>query len=60
MSKLKKLFTEKEWKECCGTECKSCRIFSTYKSYHGKTKAKKNFSSDHKKLNEKKIVSNSN
>jgi len=49
MSKLKKLFTEKEWEECCGSFCKDCRIAKAYKKEYGKKEGEKKLKKDKKK-----------
>ncbi len=50
MSKLRKDFSEKEWKECCGSFCKDCKIANTYRKKYGKKDGEKKFSKDKKKL----------
>ena len=38
MSDLKKKFSRKEWKDCCGKGCKKCEIAQTYIGVYGKSK----------------------
>lgn len=49
MSKLGKDFTEKEWKECCGSFCKDCKISNAYREKYGKREGEKKFNKDKKK-----------
>jgi hypothetical protein len=51
MSKLRKLFSKKEWKECCGSFCKTCEIACTYKDKYGKHEGLRKHLKDHKKYN---------
>jgi hypothetical protein len=49
MSGLRKDFTEKEWKKCCGNFCKDCNIANAYRKKIGKKKGEKKFLKDKKK-----------
>jgi len=46
MSKLKNLFTKKEWEKCCGSFCKDCHIAKTYKKEYGKKDGEKKLKKD--------------
>jgi len=48
MSKLKEMFTEKEWEKCCGSFCKDCHIAKTYKKEYGKKEGEKKLKKDKK------------
>ncbi len=41
MSKLRKQFSEKEWKDCCLGMCSSCAISNAYIEKYGKKLAEK-------------------
>ena len=49
MSKLRKDYTDKEWKECCGGFCKDCNIAKAYRKKYGKKEGEKKFNKDKKK-----------
>lgn len=49
MSRLRKNFTEKEWKKCCGSFCKDCDIANAYRDNFGKKEGEKKFIKDYKK-----------
>ncbi|HEX7357723.1 MAG TPA: hypothetical protein VF270_08465 [Ignavibacteriaceae bacterium] len=49
MSKLRKNFSEKEWKKCCGSFCKDCDIANAYRDNYGKKEGEKKFNKDYKK-----------
>jgi len=49
MSKLRKDFSEREWKECCGGFCKDCKITNAYQKKYGKKEGEKKFNKDKKK-----------
>jgi len=49
MSKLRKNFTDKEWRACCGGFCNNCKIAAAYKSKFGKKEGEKKFAKDKKK-----------
>jgi hypothetical protein len=49
MSKIRKDFTEKEWKECCGSFCKDCTIANAYRKKYGKKVGEKKLLNDKKK-----------
>jgi hypothetical protein len=49
MSKIRKNFTEKEWKDCCGSYCKDCKIAVAYKDKYGKKEGEKKLNKDRKK-----------
>ncbi len=51
MSKLRKDFSKKEWKNCCGGFCKDCKIASVYRLKFGKQEGEKKFNRDYKKIN---------
>ena len=38
MSDLKKKFSHKEWKDCCGKGCKKCQIAQAYIDKYGDRK----------------------
>ena len=37
MTKLKREFSRKEWKDCCGKGCKKCEIAQTYIGKYGRS-----------------------
>ena len=49
MSKLRKDFSEKEWKECCGNFCKDCKIAVAFREKYGKKEGEKKFNKKKKK-----------
>lgn len=51
MSKLKEEFSKKEWKYCCGSFCKDCKIANSYRKKFDKKEGEKKFNKDYKKLN---------
>lgn len=53
MSKLKKDFSEKEWKDCCGGFCKDCKTAKAYRNKYGKKDGEKKFIKDFKKQRSK-------
>lgn len=50
MSRLRKEFTEKEWKKCCGSFCKDCDVANAYRKKYGKKEGEKSFLRIRKKL----------
>ena len=54
MSDLKKKFSRKEWKDCCGKGCKKCAIAQTYIGVYGKSKGLDKLSEDRKEMQAKK------
>jgi hypothetical protein len=54
MSDLKKKFSRKEWKDCCGKGCKKCAIAQTYIGVYGKNKGLEKLNEDRKKMQAKK------
>jgi hypothetical protein len=49
MSKLRKVFTKQEWKDCCGSFCKDCKIADAYRKKYGNKEGEKKFNKAHKK-----------
>jgi hypothetical protein len=49
VSKLQKKFPDAEWKECCGSFCKDCKIASAYRNKFGKKEGEKKLKKDKKK-----------
>jgi len=49
MSKLRKEFSDKDWKECCGSFCNDCKIANAYREKYGKKEGEKKFNKDKKK-----------
>ncbi len=49
MSRLRKEFSEKDWKNCCGNFCKDCKIAIAYRKEYGKKNGEKKFIKDRKK-----------
>jgi hypothetical protein len=49
MSKLRNNFNEKDWKDCCGSFCKDCKIANAYRKKLGKKEGEKKFNKDKKK-----------
>ena len=49
MTKLKKTFSDKKWKDCCGSFCKDCKIANAYSDEFGKKEGKKKFLKNYKK-----------
>ncbi len=54
MSDLKKKFSHKEWKDCCGKGCKKCKIAQTYIGVYGKKKGLDKLSEDRAAMHSKK------
>jgi hypothetical protein len=54
MSDLKKKFSRKEWKDCCGKGCKKCEIAQTYIGVYGKSKGLDKLRDDRKAMHAKK------
>jgi hypothetical protein len=54
MPDLKKKFSRKEWKDCCGTGCKKCEIAQTYIGVYGKSKGLDKLNEDRKEMQAKK------
>jgi len=50
MSKLRKIFSENEWKDCCGGFCKDCKIANAYREKYGKKAGEKKFNKDKKNI----------
>jgi hypothetical protein len=55
MSKLRKDFSEKEWKECCGNFCKDCKIAVAFREKYGKKEGDSTLSLIIKKETDEKI-----
>ena len=51
MTKLAKEFTKKQWKKCCGSGCKDCKIAAAYIDAYGKKEGKKKLKADNAKMN---------
>ena len=49
MGKLRKVFTEKDWKDCCGSFCKDCKIAHAYRNKYGKKDGEKKLNKDKNK-----------
>lgn len=49
MSKLRKIFSDKDWEQCCGSFCKDCDIATSYKKKFGKKEGEKKFNKDYKR-----------
>jgi hypothetical protein len=43
---LKKKFSRKQWKDCCGKGCKECKIAQAYIAEYGKKKGLETLSDD--------------
>ena len=54
MPDLKKKFSRKEWKDCCGKGCKKCEIAQTYIGVYGKSKGLDKLNEDRKEMQAKK------
>lgn len=54
MSKFRKNFSEKKWMKCCGSMCKDCDIYLSYREEFGKKEGDKKFLKDHEKMSGKK------
>jgi len=54
MPDLKKKFTRKEWKDCCGKGCKKCALAQTYIGVYGKGKGLDKLNEDRTKMRAKK------
>lgn len=54
MPNLRKKFTRKEWRGCCGTGCKKCAIAQTYIGVYGKSKGLDKLNEDRKKMRSRK------
>ena len=54
MPDLKKKFTRKEWKDCCGKGCRKCAIAQTYIGVFGKSKGLDKLNEDRKEMRSKK------
>ena len=52
MTRLRKEFSEKEWKKCCGSFCKDCSIANAYREKYGKKEGEKKLIKDKKKRDE--------
>jgi hypothetical protein len=50
MPDLKKKFSRKEWKDCCGKGCKKCDIHNAYLDAYGKKEGEKKFAKDHARM----------
>jgi len=48
VSKLQKKFSDDEWKDCCGSFCKDCKIANAYRNKFRKKYGKKKFKKDKK------------
>jgi hypothetical protein len=48
MPDLKKKFSRKEWKDCCGKGCKKCEIVQAYTAEYGRTKGLEKLNADRK------------
>ena len=57
MGDLKKKFSHKEWKDCCGKGCKKCKIAQTYIGVYGKKKGLDKLSEDRAVMHSKKASS---
>jgi len=54
MPDLKKKFTRKEWKDCCGKGCKKCALAQTYIGVYGKGKGLDKLNEDRTEMRAKK------
>ena len=54
MPDLKKKFTRKEWKDCCGKGCKKCALAQTYIGVYGKGKGLDKLNEDRTAMRSKK------
>jgi hypothetical protein len=54
MADLKKRFTRKEWKGCCGSGCKKCAIAQAYIGEYGRSKGLEKLNEDRKEMRSKK------
>jgi hypothetical protein len=50
MPDLRKKFTRKEWKDCCGKGCKKCAIAQAYIGVYGKSKGLDKLNEDRTKM----------
>jgi hypothetical protein len=50
VSKLQKKFSDTEWKDCCGSFCKDCKIANAYRNKFGKKCGKKKVKKDKKTI----------
>ncbi len=50
MTKLRKTFSKKQWKNCCTGFCDSCEIASAYKKEYGKKQGLKRLKKDKEKI----------
>ena len=48
MTKLKKKFGRKQWKDCCGKGCKKCEIAQTYTAEYGRKEGLEKLNADRK------------
>ena len=48
MTKLKKEFGRKQWKDCCGKGCKKCEIAQTYTAEYGRKEGLEKLNADRK------------
>jgi hypothetical protein len=51
MSKFRKKFTKRSWKDCCGKFCDDCKITRAYIKEYRKKNSRKKFKQDYKKIN---------
>jgi hypothetical protein len=49
MTKFRKKFSKRAWRDCCGKICDDCKIADAYIKEYGKNNGKKKLKSDHKK-----------
>jgi hypothetical protein len=54
MPDLKKKFSRKKWKGCCGKGCKKCEIAQTYIGVYGKNKGLRKLNEDRTEMQAKK------
>jgi hypothetical protein len=51
MTKIRKRFKKRDWKDCCGKLCDDCKIAKAYIKDFGKNDCRKKFKRDYKKIN---------